>query len=332
MSATAEYIKNNCLSLAVPIVILVLFGGYLVYWCVSTLMLCSIGTVGPFENKSLPFGKVTWAKDTEVMIYFYFFGGLWNMAVLGGIGNFIIVASVAMWYYSFSGERKSSGSILKSTGWVFMYHLGTVACASFLTASLWLVQFVLGVLQSSLKTSGQEHSEKGFLLKCAGCCADCIEGYLRFLNKQAYAHTAITSKGYCTSCWQASKIIIKNFLRFSVLQVMVEFLMFFSMVVITVCGVLLNVVIFRYFKEKDHIVMETQIPLIFSGVLAFCVAKAFCSVYETASGSMLYCFCYDENVNGKAQSAPGSLSKAAEKTDRKNAKSNAKSNKYVELN
>jgi len=82
---------------------------------------------------------VKWNSETQYVFLYSLFGYLWMNAFIIGVTQFIISASVAMWYFSCTSDAPGSGSLVRGLWWVFRYHLGSIAVGSFLIA---LVQFI----------------------------------------------------------------------------------------------------------------------------------------------------------------------------------------------
>ena len=69
-------------------------------------------------------------------MWYYIFGGLWNNAFIGAVGEFILASSFAIWYFSGGGTEKNNlhKPISRSIWKAFRYHLGSLAFGSFILA------------------------------------------------------------------------------------------------------------------------------------------------------------------------------------------------------
>jgi hypothetical protein len=68
------------------------------------------------------------------MVWYFIFGGLWKNAFLGALLQFILVSTVAIWYFAQGTGNKAHSPISRSIHRAFRYHLGSLALGSFLLA------------------------------------------------------------------------------------------------------------------------------------------------------------------------------------------------------
>ena len=78
------------------------------------------------------------------MFWYCLFAYFWLTAFMIGIGQFIISASAALWYFTSTSDENGKGSLTRGLYWVFRYHLGSIAFGSFLIA---LIQFIRAIFE-----------------------------------------------------------------------------------------------------------------------------------------------------------------------------------------
>lgn len=79
------------------------------------------------------------------MFYYFIFGGLWKNAFLGALLQFILVSSVAIWYFS-QGTGVAHKPISRSIYRAFRFHLGSIALGAFLLAVVQFIRLILAYI------------------------------------------------------------------------------------------------------------------------------------------------------------------------------------------
>ena len=124
--------------LIVPVLTFVTVFAWIIVWTVIMLFLWSCGTI----EGGLATGftkKVTWDKQTYAFVYIHAFALLWIIAMILAIGQFIIIVTVCVWYFSHGTDRQGSGGMMKAIWWTFRYHLGSLAFGSLILAIVWAI-------------------------------------------------------------------------------------------------------------------------------------------------------------------------------------------------
>lgn len=62
--------------------------------------------------------------------------------------------AVCVWYFTSSSDTRGKGSILKGLGWLFRYHMGSLAFGSLLLALVWAAIIVFEYLNKKLNGNG----------------------------------------------------------------------------------------------------------------------------------------------------------------------------------
>lgn len=130
MKCTATYIGGNPQVFLVPPMACVIILAWMAVWCYFAAHIVSIGTLK--ANGVLT--TVVWSDETRYVFLYSLFGYLWLNAFIIGVTQFIISASVALWYFSCTSDSNGSGSLMRGLYWVFRYHLGSIAFGAFLIA------------------------------------------------------------------------------------------------------------------------------------------------------------------------------------------------------
>mmetsp|Transcript_23391 Transcript_23391/g.23016 ORF Transcript_23391/g.23016 Transcript_23391/m.23016 type:complete len:111 (-) Transcript_23391:610-942(-) len=103
-------------------------------WAFSAVYLFSVGTIEPRDAPLSFVTTVIWEEQTRYMALYHLLGLFWINAFLIGSAQFIIAASVAVWYFSHTSDSKGKGSICTGIKWILIYHMGSIALGSFIIA------------------------------------------------------------------------------------------------------------------------------------------------------------------------------------------------------
>jgi len=189
VKASAHYISNNMHVIIVPVLSFVVTILFIVAWIASAVTLFSVGDIEPGHAGGLV-KTVHWSSTTRYLMIYQLFGLLWIVAMILACTSFVIIGSVCMWYFSFNSDTKASSSILTSIGWIFRYHMGSLAFGSFLIALIWLVRIIFEYLEKKMKAGGGAALDNPFtrcVTCCCRCCLDCCNRFVKYINENAYA-------------------------------------------------------------------------------------------------------------------------------------------------
>lgn len=144
------------------------------------------------------------------------------------------------------------------------------------------------------------------------CCLWCFEKCLKFLSKNAYIIVAMQGSSFCAASLEAFKILVTNVARVAVVNSISFFLLFLVKTTITLA---VGTVVFAALSSEatagavaQHLtilsgpVTSPMAPVLASCVLAWLVASAFATVYDTTIDTILLCFCEDTDKNGESAS------------------------------
>lgn len=215
---------------------------------------------------------------------------LWVIEFIIGCQHMIIAGSVATWFFTRNKENMSS-PITTSIGYLFNYHLGSVAFGSFIITVFEIIRAILNYIDETLKESQNEVAQS--LYKAFKCLFSCLQQFLQYLTRNAYIEIAIYGDNFCTSGQQAFKMITTNVLRVAAINSVGDFVLFLGKVLVVTSTVLLG---FRVLENKPGI-LHLWVPLTVIGVFSYFVAHCFISVYEMVIDTIFMCFCEDCNLN-----------------------------------
>lgn len=108
---------------------------------------------------------------------------LWVIEFIIGCQHMVIAGSVSTWFFTRNKDNLSS-PISTSTGYLFNYHLGSVALGSFIITILQVIRTILNYIDETLKDSKNEVAQA--LYKIFKCMFNCIVEFIQYLTRNAY--------------------------------------------------------------------------------------------------------------------------------------------------
>lgn len=185
---------------------------------------------------------------------------LWNCEFILGCQQLVISGAVSSWY--FCRDRSNLPCpVGRSIRRLFCYHMGTVAFGSFLIMLLQIPRIILAFLQERLKSYEDNQIVKG-ILYCCSCCLWCLENFLQYLNRNAYAVTAYKGTAYCSSAKTAFSTIASNALRVATINSVGDFILFLGKCTVTaitaITATLLLKVRFPKTAEQEFLIADSS--------------------------------------------------------------------------
>lgn len=239
------------------------------------------------ENNRLTFKKdevIQFARIINCLAIF------WVVQFIIGCQHMIIAGSVATWFFT---RKKSAlaSPILKSYGYLFNFHLGTVAFGSLLIAILQIVRLFFTLVKKAISDPKNEVSQ--FLFKISSCCLYCLEKALVYLTRNAYIEVAIFGDKLWTSGQRAYHMLVNNALRVAAINSVGDFVLFLGKVLVVVCSVLIGYEIL----QKRETLHYSVVPLVVIGIVAYLISHAFMTAFEMIIDTIFICFCEDCEMN-----------------------------------
>lgn len=231
---------------------------------------------------------------------YYLFGLLWTYNFILAIGHTSAAGAVASYYWTHDKRAIPTGTVLKSIGRCFRYHLGSLALGSFLLGLVQFIRFLVAYAQSQARKSKNKVAQ--YLLACMQCCLGCVEWIVKLINANAYIEIAIYGHSFCTSARRAFELLTRNAIRLVVVDKVGDFFIFLGKMFITAsCGAL---GLYLISKDSQTAVSFYSIPVIIIALLAYCISGLFLGILETAIDTIFLSFCEDCERNDGSSSKP----------------------------
>ncbi|KAF7996186.1 hypothetical protein HCN44_001818 [Aphidius gifuensis] len=240
-------------------------------------------------------------KNIKYAYVIHIVGGLWSFFFISALGEMILAATFATWYWTMRKSDLPYFTLLISIWRTIRYHLGTVAFGSFLITVVRCFRLLLEYIHAQATGQSQGPMLGGFseaCYKCSQFLLAVLERFLRFMNRNAYIVCAIYGKGLCESASDALSLLMRNILRVIVLNKIVDWLLIAGKILVTSVMALIT---WSYYSHPDRYDDYWYVPVTLVSLGSYLVATIFFSVHETAVDTIFLCFLEDcERHDGSA--------------------------------
>ncbi|KAF7399237.1 hypothetical protein HZH68_007829 [Vespula germanica] len=240
----------------------------------------------------------TWVK---YMWWVYIIGLIWTSEFIIACQDMVIAGAVAHWY--FRDKDASLSPVCSAIGNLISYHLGSVACGSFLITLFKLPRLILTYFHKKFEKNKETSPCAQCGLKCCICCFYCLEKFIRYMNHNAYTVIAIEGTNFCNAARIAFKTIVDNALQVAVINSIGDFILFLGKCFVTAATGSVGLL----FMRQDPRLHFYAAPIFITCIFAFFIAHCIISLYETVIDTLFLCICEDRNLggeNGKWRQSP----------------------------
>jgi hypothetical protein len=263
------------------------------------------------SNQSLamesPRVSVTEAKENPVLqalFLYHFFGYLWTVEFIKGIGILTIAGSISTDYWV---DKRSADvpwfPLFPSFYRAVRYHWGSAIFGGLVLALIRLIRYIMMYVDSKTAELQKDNRWAKIIMAVVHCCLWCLEKCARFLTYSAYIMISIEGRGFCLSAWRSFKLIFSNSLRVAATQTLATIIILLAQLGVTASCTLLCYVVLTadvgpltaYGPEGDSYVDSAVVPCILVFLSSFFVTSCFMGVYDTAIQTLLLSFCLDED-------------------------------------
>lgn len=283
-----------------PVVQAAGFAGFILMFLVYNLYLASLGKLGSntYSVDIGPFSYTVSVRDfdydqtTQNMAWYLLFCLFWTSQFIIAVGEIVIAMSVSKWFFARDKRKVGCGTVWTSLWHTLGFHFGTAAFGSLIVAVVKMVRAFLAKLQKEAKKTDSKVIQAIFC--CLQCCMWCFEKCIRFMNKNAYIHTAIFGSSFCTSAREAFFLIARNSGRIAAISYVAGLTSLVGRLFITAvtCG-LGYVAIEESYGDQLHSPVG---PVFFIGLISFFISGMCMSVFDMCSKTILHCFVADEEL------------------------------------
>jgi len=220
---------------------------------------------------------ITWQSFYAIFMF------LWNNAFLIAIGQTVVAGAVCVWFFAPHAEKRKKASVCAACKTVFRYHLGSLAFGSFILAVVQFLRFLAYYFEK--QAQAQKNYIGQIIAKVVGCFLWCLEKSVKFLNKHAYIQVALMGTNFCTSAWNAFRLILSNAFTVGFVTVLSSFVNLIGWVFIMICTTVVGYFIVRGLYPDVSFV----VPVFMYAAIGYLVGKLMMNVFTPAVDTSLQC-------------------------------------------
>eukprot|EP00835_Amoeboradix_gromovi_P001237 NODE_53_length_26956_cov_0.387348.p3 type:complete len:572 gc:universal NODE_53_length_26956_cov_0.387348:4300-6015(+) len=232
--------------------------------------------------------RVPGAKLLNQQVYWYLqwynlFGLLWGISFVYGFHQTVISGAVASWYWALNKKNLTSSPVFHSLMNVVKYSLGSVALGSLVLA---IVRFLRAILIYSQRAAkAQKNKLLAKVLGCLACCLSCIEGLVKFMNKNTYVVVGIYGTSFCKSAKTAFGLLSRNAARMIAINAVSGFIIFVGKIFVSLLTTGLGYYFLRALDKNGTITLTFPlIPALLILLFSYVLSGVFFDIVDMAIG------------------------------------------------
>lgn len=140
-----------------------------------------------------------------------------------------------------------------------------------------------------------------FFYRTTRYCIDCLNRFIKFVNKNGYIVCAITSNWFCTSAWRAFTLIAANKATFVITGSMGFIFNWIGKCFIAFLTTGIGALFIVYIPALDKNVSAPFFVYVLIFIGAYMVSATFISMFSFAMDTILMCFLIDETLSGNGK-------------------------------
>ena len=253
---------------------------------------------------------MSWDKKEIWLVVFLVFVFLWLSAWILSYTYFAISTAVVQWYFEpITGHQTQVFAGLKLG---IVYHCGSIAFGSFLLMLVWVLKAVTEWVMNKIRKASGNNRCVICLINCVRCCCNCLENFVKFINRHAFTEIVLRSCNFCQGAKYGMAVVASNGLTFAFLNTVMLFMNF-----ILSCGVgagsacIVHLIVNVYEAEKSVDLQNIGVDIVVF-LIGFIIGRLFFTLYGISADVILHCYCHDVKKHRFAKAARPKLTKFVE--------------------
>ncbi|XP_041832994.1 choline transporter-like protein 2 [Melanotaenia boesemani] len=255
-------------------------------------------------------GETAYHKYLNGLQYYNFFLFFWCANFVTALGQMTLAGAFASYYWAFRKPADIPAfPVFSSMGRALRYHTGTLAFGSLIHSVVQIIRVLFVVEYLVLKLKGSQNKFAKFLLRCLKGSIWCLKKINKFLNRNAYIMVAIYGKNFCTSATDTFFLLMRNKSRISVLDQVIDFLLFLGkLLIVGLVGVFVAFIFFsgqvKAFENTAPHLNYFWMPILTVVIGSYLIADEFFSVYAKCVDTLVLCYLEDLERNDGSAGRP----------------------------
>jgi choline transporter-like protein 2/4/5 len=243
---------------------------------------------------------VVWSTETTWFVWLTFFSIFWLISFIICCNEFVIIVAACTWYFSRKDIPDDDGipgdsEVCKGYTWSMRYHLGSISLGSFILMFVWMVRHIFEYIGHRLQDATGENCCTKCLLCCCLCCLSCFDRFIRYLTENAFIYQAISCEGFCSSAIHSFLLMLKNSVKFSMVDGLASVFIFIAKCLISVTVTWISYLLLGVMVEDD--IHSTFVPLLIIFLVSYMTSAIFVGILEVGSNTILQCYLIDKELS-----------------------------------
>jgi hypothetical protein len=254
-------------------------------WVYAILNVASISeTEIKATNPSTQFKDVTWSGETRAMLWIMLFGIFWFLAFIVACNEFVVSVATCTWYFSRKDLPCTDGipgdsSVWKGYWWSVRYHAGSLAFGSCILAIIWFIRAIFEYVGNKMHNVTGNNGCTRCLVGCISCILGCFDRFVRYITLNAYIYMACTSEGFCSSALHSFLLVLKNSVKFAMVDGITTAFMFIIRCGISMGTTFVSVLLIKPMLAEDDQITSMIGPIIVIFILAYMTSHVFIGLF-----------------------------------------------------
>ncbi|KAL0478606.1 choline transporter-like protein [Acrasis kona] len=277
------------------------FACFVIYWFVASLYMWSSGGVRISDMTSV----MDWDLSYRLVFAYHLFGYFWFVEFWNGILKVCVASAIAEYYWTPEKSQKNklylTFPVCRAFGRLIVYHLGSVAFASFVLGSAEFISFLLRHAVRRL----EKLSNDNWIVRCFGWLIRIIislfNAIVRWITRHAYIQIAIYGDNFWNSSRSAANLISRNADQMAVVDWIGDLVILFAK-----CCISCITSFAAYCMTKQSSLMSfdgtvsTPTPILVVVIVfitSYHVSSLFLNVYSTAIDTIHHSYLIDQELS-----------------------------------
>lgn len=289
INVAADFVYDTKRIVLIPIAYFVLWCFVMVIWFFGFIGVASISDSEiTVESVIMQTKEVNRSEETNYMLFGMVFGMFWLTAFIMAANEFALIAGTVTWYFSPKIDTGDGipGEADVTTGlwWTYRYQCGTLAFGSFILAVIWTIRAIFEYVGNKIQQANPGNPVVATVVKGIRCCLACFDRLIRFLNRNAYIYSCITSEGFCPSALEAFLLLLKNWAKAGIVETIKNAFIFLSLSFVSVATTVIGYFLLVYTLEVP---VDKLGPCALMFVIGYLVANTFISPFDVGANTIL---------------------------------------------
>ena len=299
IDATADFFMATKRVIAVSFMY---FALSIVVALVCVISLIAIGSLGDFTKGAGNQEKVyTSDPNGGIFMLITTFVFLWILMGIDHTNKYICMVSACTYYFDSNAARDGNASVCTGFKFAYLKNAGSICMGSFIMTVITILRTMAEIID------GREGGAGCNPCKCItcwlACCLRCVERFVEYLTKNAYAYQAVTGETFCTAGWNGMLLNLKYCAKFYFAHALAAIFINIGIFLVVLINMGIAFILFMYVTQEND---ESELsagpifPFLTFFVGSYFIAKICLGLFDEGVVAFLQCYSIDTDLHDGA--------------------------------